>query len=93
MENKPNYTFTPKNDPSLLTNHMPITLANTIYKLFTSTLTLILSTFGKNTKYYMIAQKNSKQKETYPDNYVYSLRLYKTPNSQTKTYTSYTSYT
>ena len=36
-----------KGDPSLLTNHRPITLANTIYKLFTSTLTLILSAYGE----------------------------------------------
>ena len=34
-------------DPSLLTNHRPITLANTIYKLFTSTLILILSAYGE----------------------------------------------
>ena len=36
-----------KGDPSLLRNHRPIALANTIYKLFTSTLTLILSTYGE----------------------------------------------
>ena len=36
-----------KGDPSLLTNHRPIALANTIYKLFTSTLTLILSAYGE----------------------------------------------
>ena len=36
-----------KSDPSLLTNHRPIALANTIYKLFTSTLTLILAAYGK----------------------------------------------
>ena len=36
-----------KSDPSLLSNHRPIALANTIYKLFTSTLTLILSTYGE----------------------------------------------
>jgi hypothetical protein len=28
-----------KSDPSILTNHRPIALANTIYKLFTSTIT------------------------------------------------------
>jgi hypothetical protein len=36
-----------KGDPSQLTNHKPIALANTIYKLYTSTLTFILSTYGK----------------------------------------------
>ena len=36
-----------KGDPSVLTNHRPIALANTIYKLFTSTLTLILSACGE----------------------------------------------
>ena len=36
-----------KGDPSLLSNHRPIALANTIDKLFTSTLTLILSAYGK----------------------------------------------
>ena len=47
MENKPNNTTLQKGDPSLLTNHRPIALANTIYKLFTSTLTLILSAYGE----------------------------------------------
>ena len=36
-----------KGDPSQLSNHRPIALANTIYKFFTSTLTFILSTYGK----------------------------------------------
>ena len=36
-----------KGDPSILTNYRPIALANTIYKLFTSTLTLILSAYGE----------------------------------------------
>ena len=36
-----------KGDPSLLSNHRPIALANTIDKLFTSTLTLILSAYGE----------------------------------------------
>ena len=36
-----------KEDPSQLTNHRPIALANIIYKLYTSTLTFILSTYGK----------------------------------------------
>ena len=47
MENKSNYTSIQKGDPSLLTNHKPIALANTIYKLFTSMLTLILSAYGE----------------------------------------------
>ena len=36
-----------KGDSSQLTNHRPIALANTIYKLYTSTLTSILSTYGE----------------------------------------------
>jgi hypothetical protein len=36
-----------KSDPTLLSNHRPIVLANTIYKLFTSTLTTILSGYGE----------------------------------------------
>ena len=36
-----------KGNPSLLTNHRPIALANTIYKLYTSTLTSILSAYGE----------------------------------------------
>jgi hypothetical protein len=37
-----------KGDPSQLTNHRPIALANTIYKLYTSTLTSILSAYGES---------------------------------------------
>ena len=36
-----------KNNLYHLTNHRPIALANTIYKLFTSTLTSIFSVYGK----------------------------------------------
>ena len=36
-----------KCNPSQLTNHRHIALANTIYKFYTSTLTSILSTYGK----------------------------------------------
>ena len=36
-----------KGDSSLLTNHRPIALANTIYKFFTRILTLILSAYGE----------------------------------------------
>jgi hypothetical protein len=36
-----------KSDPTILSNHRPIALANTIYKLFTSTLTTILSGYGE----------------------------------------------
>jgi hypothetical protein len=41
------YFYTKKSDPTLFSNHRPIALANTIYKLFTSTLTTILSGYGK----------------------------------------------
>ena len=36
-----------KGDPYILTNHRPIALANTIYKLYTSTFTSILSSYGE----------------------------------------------
>ena len=36
-----------KGNPSQLANHRPIALANTIYKLYTNTLTFILSAYGE----------------------------------------------
>ena len=44
-QHDPHLTFLlyKKRNPTLLTNHIPIALANTIYKLYTSTLTSILS--------------------------------------------------
>ena len=36
-----------KGNPTLLSNHHPIALANTIYKLFTSTLTTLLSSYDE----------------------------------------------
>jgi hypothetical protein len=36
-----------KGNPSQLSNHRPIALANTIYKIYTSTLTSILSAYGE----------------------------------------------
>jgi hypothetical protein len=36
-----------KGNPTSLSNHRPIALANTIYKVFTSTLTTILSAYGE----------------------------------------------
>jgi hypothetical protein len=39
-----------KDDPTKLTNHRPIALASSIYKLFTSTLTTIMSTYGEKYK-------------------------------------------
>ena len=36
-----------KGNPTLLPNHCPIALANTIYKLFTSILTPLLSSYGE----------------------------------------------
>ena len=47
LEDKSNYITIQKGDPLKLTNHRPIALANTIYKLFTSTLTYILSAYGE----------------------------------------------
>jgi hypothetical protein len=36
-----------KSNPTILTNHRPIALANTIYKLFTSTITAQLANYGE----------------------------------------------
>ena len=47
MENQSNGSINKKSDPAQLTNHRPIALANTIYKLYTSTLTSILSAYGE----------------------------------------------
>jgi hypothetical protein len=44
-----------KSDPTILTNHRPIALANTIYKLFTSTITAQLANYGKK---HQILQSN-----------------------------------
>jgi hypothetical protein len=44
-----------KSDPTILTNHRPIALANTIYKLFTSTITAQLANYGKK---HQILQNN-----------------------------------
>jgi hypothetical protein len=47
LENQSYNNIIQKSDPTLLSNHRPIALANTIYKLFTSTLTTILSGYGE----------------------------------------------
>ena len=47
MENQSNGFIIQKGDPTQLTNHRPIALANTICKLYTSTLTSILSAYGE----------------------------------------------
>jgi cytochrome c-type biogenesis protein CcmE len=47
-------------------------MKDTIYKLFTSTLTLILSAYGENIKYYTTAKKDLEKKEAHQDNYNYS---------------------
>ena len=47
MENEQHHTNIQKENPSHLFNHRPIALANTLYKLFTSTLTSILSAYGE----------------------------------------------
>ena len=44
-----------KSNPSILTNHKPITLANIIYKFFTSTIIAQLANYGKK---YQILQNN-----------------------------------
>ena len=50
-----------KSNPSILTNHRPIALANTIYKLFTSTITAQLANYGKKHQILQNSQEGFKQ--------------------------------
>ena len=78
-----------KNDPALLSKHRPIALANTIYKLFTSTLTTIL--FGYGEKYQILhdSQEGFCAERSTTDNYKLLLALLKMLNSLIKIYTSF----
>jgi hypothetical protein len=55
-----------KGNPSTLTNHRPIALANTIYKLFTSTLTTLLSAYGKKYQILHTSQEGFRQESSTP---------------------------
>jgi hypothetical protein len=50
-----------KSDPSILTNHRPIALANTIYKLFTSTITAQLANYGEKHQILQNSQEGFRQ--------------------------------
>jgi hypothetical protein len=50
-----------KADPTILTNHRPIALANTIYKLFTSTITAQLANYGKKHQILQNSQEGFRQ--------------------------------
>jgi hypothetical protein len=50
-----------KGNPSQLTNQRPIALANTIYKLFTSTLTSLLSSYGEKHQIFHDSQEGFRQ--------------------------------
>ena len=50
-----------KGNPTLLSNHRPIALANTIYKLFTSTLTTLLSSYGEKYQILHNSQEGCRQ--------------------------------
>lgn len=54
-----NHIITQKNDPLLITNYIPVTLANTIYKLYTSTPTSLLTKFGEKHKILHFIQERS----------------------------------
>ena len=51
-----------KGDPILLSNHRPIALANTTYKLFTSTLTTIVSAYNERHQILHDSQKEFRAK-------------------------------
>jgi hypothetical protein len=50
-----------KADPTILTNHRPIALANTIYKLFTSTITAQLANYGEKHQILQNSQEGFRQ--------------------------------
>jgi hypothetical protein len=50
-----------KSDPSILTNHRPIALANTIYKFFTSTITAQLANYGEKHQILQNSQEGFRQ--------------------------------
>jgi hypothetical protein len=50
-----------KADPIILTNHRPIALANTIYKLFTSTITAQLANYGEKHQILQNSQEGFRQ--------------------------------
>jgi hypothetical protein len=50
-----------KFDPSILTNHRPIALANTIYKFFTSTFTAQLANYGEKYQILQNSQEGFRQ--------------------------------
>jgi hypothetical protein len=50
-----------KADPTILTNHRPIALANTIYKLFTSTITAQLANYGEKHQILQNSQESFRQ--------------------------------
>jgi hypothetical protein len=50
-----------KTDPTILTNHRPIALANTIYKLFTSTITAQLANYGEKHQILQNSQEGFRQ--------------------------------
>ena len=54
-----------KIDLLLLTNYRPIAMANTIYKLYTSTLIAFSQTMMKNTKSCILTKKDLVHKETH----------------------------
>jgi hypothetical protein len=53
--------FYKKFDPSILTNHKQIALANTIYKFFTSTITAQLANYGKKCQILQSSQEGFRQ--------------------------------
>jgi hypothetical protein len=53
-----------KSSPSILTNHRPIALANTIYKFFTSTITAQLANYGEKYQILQNSQEKFRQVQT-----------------------------
>lgn len=58
-----------KEDPLLLTNYKPITLANTIYKFYTNTLTSLSTSYNKKHRLLYFNQERLEHKETPQDKF------------------------
>ena len=61
MENQPNHLTIQKIRYMIITNHIPIALANTIYKLFISTITAQLANYGKKYQILQNSQEGLRQ--------------------------------
>ena len=79
-----------KGNSQHLTNHRPIALGNTIYKLFTSTLTSILSAYGEKYQILHDSQEGFRAERSTARQLQTIIAALETQDSATKISTSYT---